>query len=173
MVKSLKGFGSVSKQVYTETIKQCSKCKEFKFHDQFHKDQTNISGGGLSYWCKQCATANTRRYHQRRMIEDLAYKEAKRNNYIKCKYGITALEYEAKLVAQDYLCAICKVKLLSHGSGTHLDHCHKTGKLRAMLCTNCNRGLGHFKDSILFLQNAIDYLSSHIENGTQESEEIL
>ncbi len=99
------------------------------------------------------------------MKEDPQYKEEKRISYIKNRHGISAEEYEAMLVVQEYSCAICKVKLLSRGHGTHLDHSHKTGKLRAMLCTNCNRGLGHFQDNTEFLKVAIDYLNSHNEDG--------
>ena len=59
---------------------------------------------------------------------------------------------------QDYKCAICKevFELLA------VDHCHETNKVRGLLCTNCNNGLGRFKDNIQFLNNAIKYLR---ENG--------
>ena len=62
------------------------------------------------------------------------------------------------LVAQDGGCAICKVK----DNGTYeyfsVDHCHKTLKVRGLLCTNCNNGLGRFKDRIDLLDAAIKYL---------------
>jgi len=41
---------------------------------------------------------------------------------------------------------------------THLDHCHKTGRIRGVLCNNCNTGLGKFYDDIELLKTAINYL---------------
>lgn len=143
---------------FTDDLKECSQCKLLKKHSEFHKDTNRY---GLAYYCKECACANSRRHHARRMTFDVQYKDNKRNSYILNTHGITSKEYEAKLEAQNYTCAICKVRLLARGHGTHLDHSHKTGEIRAMLCTNCNRGLGHFKDSTVILQNAIIYLDSH------------
>lgn len=57
------------------------------------------------------------------------------------------------------MCDICgntistKIK-----KGYHIDHNHVTGKVRGILCAHCNQGLGHFRDNILFLENAINYL---------------
>ena len=45
-----------------------------------------------------------------------------------------------------------------------IDHCHKTDKFRGLLCSNCNTGLGMFKDNIDFMLNAIKYLN-HFEKG--------
>ena len=70
-------------------------------------------------------------------------------------------EYEDKLASQKFECAICKVKLPTSGPITHLDHDHKTGLLRDFLCTNCNRGLGHFQDSPELLRLAAQYLDTH------------
>lgn len=80
---------------------------------------------------------------------------------MKHRHGITVEEYETKLEAQGSCCAICDVELSPSGGLTHLDHDHATGKLRDFLCTNCNRGLGHFKDSQSLLSMAIDYLKRH------------
>lgn len=55
---------------------------------------------------------------------------------------------------QEGLCAICKNKLTKE----NLDHCHVTGLVRAVLCSNCNNGLGHFKDSPYLLREAIRYV---------------
>lgn len=46
----------------------------------------------------------------------------------------------------------------------HLDHCHITGKIRGFLCSNCNTGLGLFKDNINLLESAIKYLRTHNDN---------
>lgn len=56
---------------------------------------------------------------------------------------------------QNNLCSICGVDL---GKGFHVDHCHKTGFIRGVLCGLCNRGLGCFKDNLDSLQAAIRYL---------------
>ena len=46
-----------------------------------------------------------------------------------------------------------------------IDHCHVTGKIRGVLCRNCNVALGHFKDSRLHLKAALTYLDTHGING--------
>ena len=86
------------------------------------------------------------------------YHEARRESYFKLKYGITLEKREELLKQQDYKCAICFTELLKNGGATHIDHCHSTGKIRGMLCTNCNRGLGHFQDNKEFLMRAVKYL---------------
>lgn len=137
--------------------KRCCTCKESKPLIEFHKDST--SKDGHVYRCKVCACFHARRHHKRRMAEDPAYKDAKRNNYVMSAWGMTADEYEAKWKAQG-ICSICGIKLTG-GSQTHLDHSHSDGTLRGFLCTNCNRGLGHFKENRELLMNAINYLNEH------------
>lgn len=153
----------------TETHKQCSSCREIKVHADFTKDRKNIRGVGLGYYCKACANNRARALHASR-IDDPEYKQSKRSQYFKSRYGLTLDEYIEKLKAQDFLCAICGVELPTSGPHTHLDHCHKSGKIRAFLCTNCNRGLGHFQDSIENLKSAVTYLESHSTDvdGTKE-----
>lgn len=74
----------------------------------------------------------------------------------KYRHGITDEQFVNMLNNQNYQCAICGDKI-THSS--HLDHDHKTGKIRGVLCPYCNHGLGEFKDSIFNLSKAIDYLS--------------
>lgn len=62
--------------------------------------------------------------------------------------------------AQNNRCAICQ-KALPEGKQCHVDHCHTTGHVRALLCHKCNVGIGHFDDSAAELQKAIDYLLVH------------
>jgi len=75
------------------------------------------------------------------------------------RYGISPEEFDLMVQIQDGLCAICRrperVERLTRLS---VDHDHKTGKVRGLLCQPCNRALGHFQDSILVLENAIQYL---------------
>ena len=81
-----------------------------------------------------------------------------KNNELKKMFGITLKEYNEMLEKQNHTCAICDGEEKFNGS-LAVDHCHSTGKIRGLLCTNCNRGIGHLKDSISNLQSAIEYLS--------------
>ncbi len=85
----------------------------------------------------------------------------KSEKWLKNTYGITEVEHENMLELQQYLCAICKKELYPRRD-THIDHCHTTGKVRGILCSKCNTGLGMFNDSIETLLNATDYLVMNV-----------
>jgi len=84
-------------------------------------------------------------------------KTSKRNNNLKFKYGITEADYQAVLQNQDGKCAICgqtpSRRKLS------VDHNHRTGVVRGLLCNNCNTGVGYFQENPTLLQAAALYLS--------------
>ena len=65
------------------------------------------------------------------------------------------------LVDQDYKCVICNTKY-SDTKKLHVDHCHNTGKVRGLLCSNCNNGMGKLGDSIERLELVINYLKQNI-----------
>lgn len=96
--------------------------------------------------------------------------EIKKNSHLMYDFGITLEDYNNLLVKQDYKCAICGSKLPKNSKTKHLvvDHDHKTGKVRGLLCQCCNFGLGQFGDSIENLKNAIKYLEE-CKNGTMDS----
>lgn len=77
-------------------------------------------------------------------------------------YGITRKDYQAMIESQNYQCKICDgegfLMRESHKSKLVIDHDHETGEVRGLLCHNCNRGLGLFKDSAKNLKKAQDYL---------------
>lgn len=98
-------------------------------------------------------------YHRR--YTKLNYERFKRWNkksWLKRKYGITIEAFEALLQVQNFECGICDGPLKSEGQGTHIDHDHATGRIRGILCAQCNRGLGHMRDNVSFLRKAIEYL---------------
>lgn len=141
--------------------KRCCTCKRYVPLADYHKCKGNAYG--LSYSCKKCAIANSRKHHKRRMDTIPAYREAKREAYRKSAWGMTNAEYVSKRDSQDG-CAICGVSFAGRGPYfAHLDHNHATGKIRDFLCTNCNRGIGHLKESLDILQKAISYLERHNE----------
>lgn len=67
-------------------------------------------------------------------------------------------EYEQKLKDQNGKCAICKQESEHR---LNIDHSHETGKIRDLLCRNCNYALGHAKDDINILKEMINYLDKH------------
>jgi hypothetical protein len=79
---------------------------------------------------------------------------------IKRKYGLSEIEYNQMFQDQHGLCAICKK---TNDKKLSIDHCHKRGILRGLLCNNCNAAIAFFNDSIEILFSAIKYLQKYNE----------
>lgn len=94
---------------------------------------------------------------------NLANPERMRNTKFKTRYGITLLEYNLLLEAQNGVCAICGTDKPGRKGSNYLsvDHCHASGKVRGLLCYKCNVGLGAFKDDPASLTKAIEYLGGN------------
>jgi len=93
------------------------------------------------------------------------YKSAYKNHLntkLLCSYNITLLKYEELLSSQNYKCAICLEKCAS-GRRLSVDHDHNTGRVRGLLCLNCNRAIGNFKEDVNSIKNAITYLERYSE----------
>lgn len=87
-------------------------------------------------------------------------KEWRRNHpdyYLRWTYNMSGKEYQAMLDGQSGVCKICG-NPPKEGKSLAVDHCHKTGKIRGLLCTSCNKGLGLFCDNPTFLRSAAEYL---------------
>ena len=82
--------------------------------------------------------------------------------YLQRTYGIDIDEYDKMFAEQEGLCKLCGGEgfLLKgcHSMKLVVDHCHKGGHVRGLLCHNCNRALGLFKDNTEVLKKAIEYL---------------
>jgi hypothetical protein len=102
----------------------------------------------VTSYCKPCHNARSRG------SKDLVGGE--RTYHLRRRYGITAADADALLAAQGGLCAICRA-----APAGHVDHDHDTGAVRALLCFNCNGGLGQFKDDPALLRAAADYVEEH------------
>lgn len=86
------------------------------------------------------------------------YKRQNRACHLMRKFGITVADYDRLLNVQEGKCAICRKE---SGKTFHVDHCHKTGKVRGLLCVSCNRGIGYLGDDVDRLYAAIYYLRCH------------
>lgn len=121
----------------------CMDCRQQKDPDDFVRHR--MKDGSVHYvYCKPCQ-------RKRRTLTD-----------IKTKYKISEQEYEQLNAAQGGQCAICgNPETAKRKTRLAIDHCHQTGKVRALLCSYCNQGIGHFFEDVARLQAAIDYLNSH------------
>lgn len=72
------------------------------------------------------------------------------------RYGVSPEAFQLMLLLQKSACGICKEPFLE--KAPHVDHCHKTGEVRGLLCRRCNVALGLFKDSPELLRGALEYL---------------
>jgi hypothetical protein len=101
---------------------------------------------------------NYTRYHRTEK-----HQIVRRRSQYKKNYGITLEEYDAMLLAQNGVCKICGNKETHKGAMGRpkplcVDHCHATGKVRGLLCNDCNQVLGRAKDNTETLKKAIKYL---------------
>jgi hypothetical protein len=109
---------------------------------------TQLYGRTKKYACKECC-----RIHQRaRYKKD----KTKRNAYHRLRrYGVSVEQYNEMLVKQDGKCAICRREFKTLA----VDHCHTTGRVRGLLCNNCNLILGLCYDDVNVLKAGIEYLN--------------
>ena len=83
-------------------------------------------------------------------------KECDRKNKLQVRYGITAGQYDVMKTRQKGKCLICDKKT----DRLVIDHCHKTKKVRGLLCNGCNTSLGLMKENLNILYKAIQYLNN-------------
>jgi hypothetical protein len=81
------------------------------------------------------------------------------------RYGITSADVDTLIEAQGGTCAVCP------GKPEHVDHDHETGRVRGILCFNCNQALGNVRDNPTVLKGLIDYLHRHSDAVTFTVEE--
>lgn len=159
---------------------ECRRCEELKPITEFYKNKAMVLG--ICSECKTCRKeksaiwkennpekrkANQAEWHKKnkdrvnkRQVEWRNRNKEKAKFYtIKSAYGISKEEYLSMLGGQKNKCWICGIVFGTEQlNRPHVDHCHKTNRVRGLLCTQCNKGLGLFGDSINNLKRAIDYL---------------
>ncbi len=125
---------------------QCPICGESNIAN-FYVDK---NGRRTNKKCKECHKNECKgRWHKRTWLDRWASRHY--------KYGVTK-EFLIKLYEkQQGKCAICN-EIPQSERGLHVDHCHKTNKVRGLLCHGCNTGIGALKENVNVLLQAINYL---------------
>jgi hypothetical protein len=123
---------------------------------EFGTQIRNLSRGGGRFCSKRCNPS-----YRPREVPSMKYRR-----YNLRKYGLTPDDYEALLASQGGTCAICGESPRGVGRYGRLvvDHEHASGKIRGLLCSNCNRALGWFRDSPSILRAAESYLLDFVMN---------
>ena len=136
----------------TETM-VCRRCDTERSIDRFRLRSYPDKPPYRYKICKDCCNNNKIRWYHARP-EGVRQEENFLKN-ISTKYGITTEERVMILLEQNGKCAIC------HEDFTEtpcIDHCHKTGRVRGLLCQKCNQGIGLLQESVDLLRSAQDYL---------------
>lgn len=170
------------------TEKKCSHCKETKRLEDFPIARKTATGRGA--YCRPCAKIRHRKWQIKNRSKiralDKKYRDSKKDcpeyrkrqklardrfrstpkgilldfrSWLRSAYDIGLTEYERLYFNQQGRCAICDGKPDGERP-LAVDHCHKTGKVRGLLCQRCNHGLGHFRDNLDLLSYAKNYLLS-------------
>ena len=145
--------------------KKCSKCRKLQIIDNFYLCKKRKSG--IYSKCKSCCRkyynsryaskkAHVRRIQAKSLIKN---QNGRKNALLKYFFGITLDQYNEILASQNGKCAICykppdKRRLC-------VDHDHKSGKIRGLLCHQCNHAIGLFYENKQVMKNAIGYLNAH------------
>lgn len=124
----------------TPVCRYCRVCKSFVPRELFNARASRV--------CRPCQANRA----------GLAALSESRDRQLRRTYGITLEQYNEMLREQNGRCKICGRKQPSRGKCFPVDHDHKTGAVRGILCYQCNTGLGAFRDNVTILKSAIKYL---------------
>lgn len=126
-------------------------CK--KGHDPKYRKQY---GDEKQIRCQKCISLREAKKRAEQKAKDpVGFKLYRRESMLKTNYGIDLKTYEKMYVRQNGLCAICDDVCFANLA---VDHCHKTGKIRKLLCRACNSALGLFKDDPYLMRQAALYV---------------
>lgn len=134
---------------------KCSKCGEMKTPESFYVRSDRPRGRvGRCKVCVGNSSKQVREWRNANPEKNAALRKRERVTL----YSIQPEEYDAMLKNQHGRCAICLTETPGGRGSWHIDHSHETGKVRGLLCSRCNTGLGYFKDNRASLERANAYL---------------
>jgi len=138
------------KTLETEGTKVCSGCDMVKPLEEFHKAKQRKD---VCSRCKECNCKRAREHSK---------SEAGREARLKRLYGLSLDAYSALLASQGGRCKICgSTEAKGRWKQFHVDHCHKDGHVRGILCNRCNTMLGMIDDDPAALRAALKYLEEN------------
>src|SRR6185503_1075016 len=140
--------------------RKCSKCGERKSASKFYGPESRCR------WCKSCRRKASLKYRRenieaiRKIQREWGARNPKkrRAREVRYLYGLTEVAYNNLLSAQGHRCAICRCAFKKTPC---VDHSHKSGKVRGLLCCLCNLGLGHLERAGGWADLAQEYLKNH------------
>ena len=133
-----------TRRVAPEGQRWCPDCEAFKPLEDFPRSRSGRAGYGG--YCKPCHNTRSRATRERLYGGGREY-------HLRARYGIGQADVDRMLAAQGGLCAGC-----GRLKPEHVDHDHKTGKVRGLLCFNCNQALGNVRDDLLVIYGLGSYL---------------
>lgn len=148
-----------------------------RYWQEYHRRNKRKRNATSRKWYKENTDekkAYSSAYYQRNKakLRDAYRSRAKQVSYQhrEKKYGITREEFNALWLAQGRKCGMCRVYVTRYGKPNRanaacVDHNHKTGEIRGILCSTCNKGLGLIGDKKSNAVNAVKYLSRGASNG--------
>lgn len=139
------------KAIIINNTKRCPKCDTWKELEAF-----GVTHRGYQSYCKDC-----RKKSKKGKPTSPAQQKSHRAYILRTTYGITMEDYDSMLEAQGGVCKICCDIPTGRFKYLCVDHCHSTGKVRGLLCHNCNKALGMIKDDISRLRRMLSYLEEH------------
>jgi hypothetical protein len=145
--------------------KLCKRCNEYKDISTFQKSRREKDG--LQIWCTPCRTKQQRERKSKYDAERAQIlKEQNLDRHLRKIYGISLEDYNNIHLHQLGRCRLCDNPCPS-GKRLAVDHCHSTGKVRGLLCVNCNTALGSFKDNLELLKKAVKYLTGELQDEVE------
>lgn len=152
-------------------MKTCYKCQIKKFKNEFYKDAGMPDGYRAD--CKTCKNKKTaewreknKEYYNKSMRDYRAKQDPndRRDVDLKCWFGLPYGWYKSTLDKQGNVCAICKKPNKSTKRCLAVDHHHESGRVRGIVCYNCNRLL-HAFDNLDLYNSIMAYLKKHEVNN--------
>lgn len=138
--------------------KTCNYCKETKPLTEFNRMAESPDGHQVN--CRACGSKKMKAYAQTEEGREAI--DRSRQRWRIARYGISVEDYDRLHAEQGGVCAICKTpeRAIRNGKPKALaiDHCHREGHVRALLCSSCNQGIGCFQDDPALLERAAAYL---------------